>query len=118
YQLNQPEFVEQVQRVLKETEIKASQLNLEITETVIMDNIESACFKLQCLQKLGVKISIDDFGTGYSSLNYLQQLPIDILKIDRIFMSRLESDPTEFQIIEAIIKLGNILGMETLAEGI
>ncbi|MDJ0580837.1 EAL domain-containing protein [Crocosphaera sp.] len=118
YQLNQSEFVAQVQRVLKETEIKASQLNLEITETVIMDNIESVCFKLQCLQKLGVKVSIDDFGTGYSSLNYLQQLPIDILKIDRSFVSRLESHPTEFRIIEAIIKLGNILGMETLAEGI
>ena len=83
-----------------------------------MDNIESACFKLQCLQKLGVKVSIDDLGPGYSSLNYLQQLPIDILKIDRSFVSRLESHPTEFRIIEAIIKLGNILGMETLAEGI
>ncbi|ACB50119.1 hypothetical protein cce_0768 [Crocosphaera subtropica ATCC 51142] len=118
FQLNQMDFVEQVKKVLEESKIKASQLNLEITETVIMNNIESTSFKLQCLQKLGVKISIDDFGTGYSSLNYLQQLPIDILKIDRSFVRRLESNPSEFQIIEAIIKLGNILGMETLAEGI
>ncbi len=118
FQLNQPDFVEQVQRVLQQSNLKASQLNLEITETVIMNNIEAASFKLQCLQNLGIKISIDDFGTGYSSLNYLQQLPIDILKIDRSFVSRLESHPAEFQIIEAIIKLGNVLGMETLAEGI
>ncbi|MGK7956974.1 MAG: putative bifunctional diguanylate cyclase/phosphodiesterase, partial [Crocosphaera sp.] len=118
HQLNQPDFIEQVQRVLEDSEIKASQLNLEITETVIMNNIERASFKLQHLQKLGVKISIDDFGTGYSSLNYLQQLPIDILKIDRSFVSRIELNPTEFQIIEAIIKLGNTLGMQTLAEGL
>ncbi len=118
YQLNQTDFVENIKRILEHNRIKASQLNLEITETVIMNNIESAAFKLQCLQKLGVTISIDDFGTGYSSLNYLQQLPIDILKIDRSFVSKLESNPTEFRIIEAIIKLGNILGMQTLAEGI
>ncbi|MEL4894960.1 EAL domain-containing protein [Crocosphaera sp. Alani8] len=117
-QLNQPDFIDKVKRVLEESNLKANQLNLEITETAIMNNIESASFKLQCLQKLGLKISIDDFGTGYSSLNYLQQLPIDVLKIDRSFVSRLESHPREFQIIEAIIKLGNILGMETLAEGI
>ncbi|WP_107667884.1 EAL domain-containing protein [Cyanothece sp. BG0011] len=118
YQLNQSDFVDTIKRILEESQIKASQLNLEITETVIMNNIESAAFKLQCLQRLGVTISIDDFGTGYSSLNYLQQLPIDILKIDRSFINKLESNFAEFQIIEAIIKLGNILGMETLAEGI
>ncbi|MDJ0732202.1 MAG: EAL domain-containing protein [Crocosphaera sp.] len=118
YQLNQADFVEQIKRVLEDSKLKANQLNLEITETVIMNNIESASFKLQSLQRLGVKISIDDFGTGYSSLNYLQQLPINILKIDRSFVSKLESNPAEFQIIEAIINLGNILGMETLAEGI
>lgn len=117
-QLNQIDFVQTTQRILEESKIKASQLNLEITETVIMDNIEAAAFKLQYLQKLGITISIDDFGTGYSSLNYLQQLPIDILKIDRSFIKKLESNPTEFQIIEAIIKLGSVLGMQTLAEGI
>jgi diguanylate cyclase (GGDEF)-like protein len=118
HQIAQSDFVEQVKTILETTHLKSSQLNLEITETVLMNNIETACFKLQCLQRLGVKISIDDFGTGYSSLNYLQQLPIDVLKIDRSFVARLQSNSSDFQIIEAIIKLGNTLGMKTLAEGI
>ncbi|MDJ0509682.1 MAG: EAL domain-containing protein [Crocosphaera sp.] len=118
HQISQANFVERVKSILETTQLKAHYLNLEITETVLMNNIESGCFKLQCLQNLGIQISIDDLGTGYSSLNYLQQLPIDILKINRSFVARLESNPEQLQIIEAIIKLADTLGMKTLAEGI
>lgn len=118
HQIAQPNFVETVERILQTTRLNANQLNLEITETVLMNHIETACFKLQCLQALGVKISIDDFGTGYSSLNYLQQLPIDILKIDRSFVARLQSNSSGIQIIKAIITLADVLGMKTLAEGV
>lgn len=117
-QITQPDLTEQIEQALRQTGLAADRLKLEITESVIMKNIEIACAKLKTLRSLGVQVSIDDFGTGYSSLSYLQKLPIDTLKIDRSFISKIVTDQSSQQIVQAVITLAHSLGMEAVAEGI
>ncbi len=93
-------------------------LTLEITETTLMRNMAAALATLQALRELGVKFSIDDFGTGYSSLAYLSTLPIDSLKIDRSFVSRMDDGPQNVEIVRAVLNLGRSLGKKVIAEGI
>ncbi|MDE5070051.1 MAG: EAL domain-containing protein, partial [Trichodesmium sp. St4_bin8_1] len=95
-------------------------LQLEITETVIMENVSLSTKILNQLKNKKIKLSIDDFGTGYSSLSYLHQFPINSIKIDRSFVSKLDSDTSgqTLKIVSAIIKLGHNLGLEIVAEGI
>jgi diguanylate cyclase (GGDEF)-like protein len=117
-QFLQPDLLEQVREVLRETGLDPRGLKLEITETVVMENIETATHTLEQLRALGVELSIDDFGTGYSSLSYLQRFPVSTLKIDRSFVSRMaESDGTA-EIVRTITKLAQNLGMNVVAEGV
>ncbi|MEP6923329.1 MAG: EAL domain-containing protein [Pyrinomonadaceae bacterium] len=114
----QPDLVDQVARVLHETGLEASALKLEITESAVMENTERTAEKLKGLRALGIELSLDDFGTGYSSLSYLHRFPLDILKIDRSFVSRLEDEGEHFEIVKTIISLAKSLGMKTVAEGV
>lgn len=117
-QLTQPFFIELIDRLLQETKIAASSLKLEITETAVMENAESVTNILFYLKERGLHLSIDDFGTGYSSLSYLHSFPFDVLKIDRAFVSRMNVDPKNLEIIHTIIMLAHNLGMDLIAEGI
>lgn len=115
-QFAQPDLVDRVRDILTETTIEPAFLKLEITESVVMDHIESAAAMLSQLRALGVKLSIDDFGTGYSSLTYLHQFPIDTLKIDRSFVTRMDKENVE--IVRTILMLAENLGMDAVAEGV
>jgi Amt family ammonium transporter len=111
-------LVEHVAQVLDETGIEPSRLKLEITETVLMQDTRHSISELNRLKALGVHIAVDDFGTGYSSLSYLRQLPIDLLKIDRSFISGSENAEDNIQIVKSIISLARNLGLTVIAEGV
>ncbi|MGH9962689.1 MAG: putative bifunctional diguanylate cyclase/phosphodiesterase, partial [Pyrinomonadaceae bacterium] len=115
-QFAQPDLIEQVKSILEETRIDPSYLKLEITESVVMENFESAAALLFQLRGLGVRLSIDDFGTGYSSLTYLHRFPIDTLKIDRSFVTGMDKENIE--IVRTILMLAENLGMDAVAEGV
>ncbi|MBD2021977.1 EAL domain-containing protein, partial [Leptolyngbya sp. FACHB-36] len=117
-QLTQPDLVEQICHALEETQLSPAHLKLEITESALMDNPEVAARMLGELQALGVQLSLDDFGTGYSSLAYLHRFPINTLKIDRSFISRVDTDGEQLEIVRAIVTLAWNLGIEVVAEGI
>ena len=117
-QVADPKFASEVRRAIAETGIAPAQLTLEVTESVLMDCHGEAMEMLAELRALGVCLSIDDFGTGHSSLAYLAQLPIDQLKIDRSFISRVGDGPDKGEIIRAIMTLGRALSKQVLAEGI
>ncbi|MHB8909458.1 MAG: two-component system response regulator [Syntrophales bacterium] len=117
-QLKHPGFADMVVAVVKETGIDAEYLDLEITETILMDQRKSTVDALLKLKSFGIHLSLDDFGTGYSSLNYLQSLPIDTLKIDRSFINKLASNGEQGKIIETILLLGGNLGIDVIAEGV
>jgi EAL domain-containing protein (putative c-di-GMP-specific phosphodiesterase class I) len=93
-------------------------LVLELTETVLMRDIAVTSLRLEELRDLGVKIAIDDFGTGYSSLGYLRDIPVDVLKIDRSFISGLAGNARQQELVSAVIQLGHTLGLRVVAEGI
>lgn len=107
-----------VVKALNKFDLPPSCLKLEITESSIMDNPESSILTLNRLRKVGVRFSIDDFGTGYSSLSQLQQLPVDTLKVDRSFISRMRSDPENMEIVKAVIALARSLELDVIAEGV
>jgi diguanylate cyclase (GGDEF)-like protein len=117
-QFLQANLLEQIHEVLRETGLDARSLKLEITESVVMENIETATCMLERLRADGVELSIDDFGTGYSSLSYLQRFPVSTLKIDRSFVSRITESAGSAEIIRAIMHLGQTLGMNVVAEGV
>lgn len=117
-QLTQPNLIEQVTRILRETEFHPQCLKLEITESVVMENAELAARMLAQLRALGLQLSIDDFGTGYSSLSYLHRFPVNILKVDRSFVSRINSGDENLEIVRTIVSLAHNLDMEVVAEGI
>jgi EAL domain-containing protein (putative c-di-GMP-specific phosphodiesterase class I) len=103
---------------LESTGFPPEMLIVEITETCLMRDAKGALHQLNALKSLGVRIAIDDFGTGYSSLAYLQQFPVDSLKIDRTFISGMGKSPEGDSLIHTLIQLGKALNLETLAEGI
>jgi len=117
-QLDTDEFVIDVRNALLESGLEASALTLEITETTLMRNVEETTRRLTAIRELGVRVAIDDFGTGYSSLAHLQQFPVDALKIDRAFISRLTESAEGETLIHTLVQLGKALSIETLAEGI
>ena len=117
-QLEEDEFVSFMHQTLNETGINPSMLVLEITESLLMEDIVKISKKLKDLRKLGVKISIDDFGTGYSSLHSLVNLPIDSLKIDKSFVNALEENPHGLSLVKGVISIGHNLDMEIIAEGV
>jgi diguanylate cyclase (GGDEF)-like protein/PAS domain S-box-containing protein len=117
-QFAQAGLIEQIMQTLDDTGLDPRALKLEITESVVMQNVESASGMLEQLRNLGVQLSIDDFGTGYSSLSYLHRLPIDTLKIDRSFIGRITENNENREIVRTIIMLARNLGMVVTAEGI
>lgn len=117
-QLEQEDLLQQISEILEETGLNPSCLKLEITETVIMNNVEQAVKTVTELRKLGIRVSIDDFGTGYSSLSYLHRFPIDTLKVDRSFINRIGTESESSEIVQTIINLAANLGMDVIAEGI
>jgi diguanylate cyclase (GGDEF)-like protein len=117
-QLESDQFIEDVLYALKTSGFDPRSLIVEITETAIMRNVSTVVPRLAVLKDTGVRIAIDDFGTGYSSLAYLQQFPVDTLKIDRSFISTMSDSPESGALIRTLVQLGKTLGLETLAEGI
>jgi len=107
-----------VARALEASGLEAGNLVIELTESTIMHNTDANLERLRQLKALGVRLAIDDFGTGYSSLSYLHRFPIDILKIDRSFVSRLTNTDNGPELARAVITLGETLGLDTVAEGI
>jgi EAL domain-containing protein (putative c-di-GMP-specific phosphodiesterase class I) len=112
------DFVEGVRTVLSETGLEARYLDLELTEGVLMDDVESTAAVLLELKRMGLHLAVDDFGTGYSSLSYLRQFPIDVLKIDKSFIHQISADPNDSAIVSAIIDMGKNLKKRVIAEGI
>lgn len=117
-QFAQPDLINRVASILKETGMDARYLKLEITESVVMENIETATEMLRQLRSLGARISIDDFGTGYSSLSYLHRFPINTLKIDRSFVTKMADNNENTEIVRTIVVLAQNLGMDVVAEGV
>src|SRR3712207_606728 len=117
-QLRRPDLPEIVERALAESGLPASSLGLDITETVYISALDANTAALDRLRALGIRVSLDDFGSGYSSLSYLKHLPADILKIDRSFTKGLGLEAEDTAIVQTIVDLVHILGMEVVAEGV
>jgi EAL domain-containing protein (putative c-di-GMP-specific phosphodiesterase class I) len=117
-QLAQPDLIEQVEKILRETNLDPSALKLEITESAMVENEEAARGMLRRLRTLGVGLSIDDFGTGYSSLSSLHRFPISTLKIDASFVRRMSGQNENTEIVRTIMSLADNLGMDVTAEGV
>jgi diguanylate cyclase (GGDEF)-like protein/PAS domain S-box-containing protein len=117
-QFRQTDFVDQVKRILVDSELSAERLVIELTEGCVISDIDDTVEKMRDLQTLGVKTSIDDFGIGYSSLSYLKKLPISQLKIDQSFVRDIASDPNDAVIVETIINMAKNLGLHVIAEGV
>ena len=117
-QFAQADFVVQVQHILDKSGVNPSRLKLELTESIVLDNVEDAIIKMQVLQALGVTFSLDDFGTGHSSLSYLKRLPLEQIKIDRSFVRDIVTDPNDAAIVDTIIVMSRTLGLHVIAEGV
>jgi EAL domain-containing protein (putative c-di-GMP-specific phosphodiesterase class I) len=117
-QFHQQDLIPMILGVLEETGLPASLLELEVTEGIVMDNVEEAIHTLNLLREKGIRFAIDDFGTGYSSLQYLRQLPLDTLKIDRAFIKDLPENKEDVAITTATISMAHSLGLTVVAEGV
>lgn len=117
-QFYQPDFVEQVLAILERTDANPKRLKLELTESLLVSNIEDTIAKMQTLKSIGVGFSLDDFGTGYSSLSYLKRLPLDQLKIDQSFVRDIMIDANDAAIAKMVIVLAHSLGLAVIAEGV
>ena len=117
-QVAQADLVEEVKLIIEETGWDAQRLNLEITESAVMENYINTVEILAKLQMIGIQIQVDDFGMGYSSLSYLSRFPLNALKIDRSFVNALEKDSSNLKIVQAIVTMTHGLGMEVIAEGV
>ncbi|MEG4211056.1 EAL domain-containing protein [Microcoleus sp. S13_B4] len=119
-QFAQPDLVDRIQMILQRTGLSAESLKLEITESVVMEDVESAIGVLKQMKALNVNLGIDDFGTGYSSLSYLSRFPTDTLKVDKSFVGRMEieSEGENVAIVRTIVALAHALGMDVIAEGV
>jgi EAL domain-containing protein (putative c-di-GMP-specific phosphodiesterase class I) len=117
-QFSQPNLVEMVAQTIRETNLVPNSLKLEITESMVMDNVESAIEILESLKALNLRLSMDDFGTGYSSLSYLHRFPMDTIKVDQSFVRRIKDNGDDSEIARTVVMLGHNLGMDIIAEGI
>ena len=118
WQFRQNDFVERVESSLRNSKLPKPILKLEITEGIVIQNIEDTIAKMNRLKRLGISFAMDDFGTGYSSLTYLKRLPVDVLKIDQSFVRDATHDPNDAEIIRAIVAMARSLGLEMIAEGV
>jgi EAL domain-containing protein (putative c-di-GMP-specific phosphodiesterase class I) len=117
-QVGQPDLLDLIRSALRDAELHAEDLQLEMTESVLMDDAATTVTVMQGLKDIGVRLSIDDFGTGYSSLSYLRRFPVDVLKIDRTFVGGLGKDLEDSAIVAAVVNLADTLGFTTIAEGV
>jgi diguanylate cyclase (GGDEF)-like protein/PAS domain S-box-containing protein len=117
-QFQTPHFLEMLDQVLRETPLAANHLKLEVTERLLLANVDIVLSTLESLKQRGIEISIDDFGTGYSSLSYLKRFPIHTLKIDKSFVDNLDGKHSDDSIVKAIIQIAHSLGMAVIAEGV
>jgi len=117
-QFREAAFVSQVRNALNNSGIRPEMLKLELTESLVLDNVENSISKMRELKALGIKFSMDDFGTGYSSLSYLSRLPMDQLKIDQSFVRNITTDPNDAAIVQTIIAMAKGLGLHVIAEGV
>jgi diguanylate cyclase (GGDEF)-like protein len=117
-QFHQVEFVDQVRRALESSGADPRRLKLELTESLVLDDIGDTVMKMSALRELGISFAMDDFGTGYSSLTYLKQLPLDQLKIDQSFIRDLSTDSNDVAIVQAIITMGRTFELNVIAEGV
>jgi EAL domain-containing protein (putative c-di-GMP-specific phosphodiesterase class I) len=113
----QPDLASEIRKSLEQTGVDPGCLQLEIIETIAMGDTEKSGHVLSQLKALGARLSIDDFGTGYSSLSQLRRIPVDTLKIDRAFISHMDSDPESREIVRVIIMLAHNFGLKVVAEG-
>ena len=117
-QFRQPDFVAQVQRTILESGVKPSHLKLELTESIVLNNVEESINKMRDIKLMGVTFSMDDFGTGYSSLQYLKRLPLDQIKIDQSFVRDITTDPNDAAIVQTVIAMTEAMGLNVIAEGV
>jgi EAL domain-containing protein (putative c-di-GMP-specific phosphodiesterase class I) len=117
-QFRQADFVEQVINSVKRHDMDPTHLKLELTEGMLVENIEEVIQTMSVLKEIGIKFSLDDFGTGYSSLQYLKRLPLDQLKIDQSFVREIASDGSDKAIVQSIIAMSQSLGVAVIAEGV
>ncbi len=117
-QISTPNFVHTIERVLAESGLAPQALTIELTESAMLSDMSSTVPVIEAVRELGVRIAIDDFGTGYSSLSYLQELPIDIVKIDRSFVNRMATDHVAYSVVSAVVALAQALELEVVVEGI
>jgi diguanylate cyclase (GGDEF)-like protein len=117
-QFRHKDIAQLVASVLKESGLEPEYLNLEITETAVMDNVETAIQRLTEIKGMGVEISVDDFGTGYTSISYLKRFPIDVLKVDQSFIKGIPQNTDDVAIVSAVIAMAHNLGMTVVAEGV
>lgn len=117
-QFRQAGFVAEVRQILLDTGADPSRLKIELTESLVIDNVADTIQRMQALKSLGIGFSMDDFGTGFSSLSYLKRLPLDQLKIDRSFVNELATDHNDAAIVQTIITMGHTLGLDVIAEGV
>jgi EAL domain-containing protein (putative c-di-GMP-specific phosphodiesterase class I) len=117
-QFGMPQLVDDLRRVLQEHHLEPAQLEVEVTESALMQDMQATQKQLRQLRTLGVKVAIDDFGTGYSSLAYLRHFELDTLKIDQLFIANMLDSPRDAAVVSTIIDLGRHLGLEVVAEGV
>jgi EAL domain-containing protein (putative c-di-GMP-specific phosphodiesterase class I) len=117
-QLIQDDFVDKLMMILEELELNPECLELEITESILMESYEAIAAKLGILRDVGIRIALDDFGKGYSSLNYLKQLPISTLKIDKSFVDTILAGDTDKSLTDLIIRIGRTMDLCVVAEGV
>ncbi|MEO0644827.1 MAG: EAL domain-containing protein, partial [Cyanobacteria bacterium J06650_10] len=117
-QIEAPGLVDMVQRILDDTQLSPYDLELEVTESLFISEIDHTASVLEALHQKGIRLALDDFGTGYASLNYLRQFPFDILKIDRSFVQDIVHSPDAAEVTRAIVALAKGLSLDLIAEGI
>jgi EAL domain-containing protein (putative c-di-GMP-specific phosphodiesterase class I) len=117
-QFHQADFVAQIASLLDRTGVRPQRLKLELTESLLVENVQDIVEKMFALKARGIGFALDDFGTGYSSMAYLKRLPLDQLKIDQSFVRDLQSDPNDATIAQTIVALGRTLGLAVIAEGV
>ena len=117
-QIHYKDFIDQVILLLKETGAPADHLEFELTESMLIDNVEETIIKINKLKELGIRFSLDDFGTGYSSLSMITRFPLDTLKVDQSFVSDMHKDIRAFNVVKTVIELGRSLNLNVIAEGV
>jgi EAL domain-containing protein (putative c-di-GMP-specific phosphodiesterase class I) len=117
-QLAQDDFESTLFRILSETGLDPAFLDLELTETALVKNTGDSAGLLKRLRERGIRVALDDFGTGFSPMHYLHQLPVDVVKIDRVFIRDLDGNPSSAPLVEGMVRLARILSLKVIAEGV